>query len=417
LSVPDPTLLGEDVAAEITRLTEGRPLHVHFATDIKRVVRRVVAGASEIEAAFDTGFIVCGDQKTPVRELELELKTGDPTDLYRFGLALTQNYPVRLGILTKAERGTMLSSSEHASAVRARSPDLLDQTVDQAIGTIINACLGQFIANWPAFEGPDRTESVHQMRVAMRRLRAMLALFHHRFPCSEFKNIRAEAKRIASAMGDARNWDVFGTMMREGPNGALPFEPGFEPLMAAAEDRRQMGYDKVAELLGHVETTRFVLSVQAFVSRRGWRNALSGTELPRLTEPVADFATSCLERLHRQVCKRGKKLIDLPAEERHEVRIALKNLRYAAESFGNLFDHTGAIRSYTHAAARLQDTLGRFNDMVMINDLVGQLDTHADNSARAAGIIIGWYGRGVLEGDDALLDAWKLFRKAQPFWT
>jgi triphosphatase len=416
-SVPDPALLGEDVAAEIARLTEGRPLQVQFATDIKRSVRRVIAGASEIEAAFDLGFIVCGDQKTPVCELELELKTGDPTDLYRFGLTLTQNYPVRLGIMTKAERGTMLNSGEHASSVRARSLHLVDQTVDQAIGTIINACLGQFVANWPAFEGPDRTESVHQMRVAMRQLRATLALFHRRFPCTEFKNIRGEAKRIASAMSDARNWDVFAAMARVGQNGALPSEPGFEPLMAMAEDRRQMGYKKVAELLSHVETTRFVLSVQAFVSRRGWRNALSGTELPRLTEPAVGFAASCLERLHSQVGKRGKKLIDLPPEERHEVRIALKNLRYAAECFGNLFDNTGATRSYTHAAARLQEAVGSFNDMVMINDLVGQLDDDAGNFARAAGIIIGWYSRGVLEGDATLLDAWKMFRKAKPFWA
>ena len=53
----------------------------------------------------------------------------------------------------------------------------------------------------------------------------------------------------------------------------------------------------------------------------------------------------------------------------------------------------------------------------MINDLVGQLDTRAENSARSAGIIIGWYSRGVLEGDAALLGAWKSFRKAKPFWA
>jgi triphosphatase len=416
-SVPDPLLLGEDVAAEIIRVTDGRPLQACFVTDIKRVVRRVIVGASEIEVAFDTGFIVCGEQKSPVREIELELKTGDPTDLYHFGLSLAQDYPVQLGIMTKAERGTLLSSGAHTTAVRAVSPVLADQTVDQAIGAIISACLSQFVANWPAFEGPDRAESVHQMRIAMRRLRAALALFHHRFPCAEFKSVRAQAKQIASAMGEARNWDVLAAMVREGPSGAFPSEPGFEPLMAAAEAQRQIGYDRIAELLAHVETTRFVLSVEAFVSRRGWRNILPGAELPRLTEGASGFAAECLERLHRRVRKRGKKLIDLPPQERHAVRIALKNLRYAADFFGNLFDHGGSIRFYTHAAARLQDALGSVNDIVMVTDLVEQLDLDSENPARAAGIIIGWYGREALVNDAALRDAWRAFRKAKPFWT
>jgi CHAD domain-containing protein len=301
-------------------------------------------------------------------------------------------------------------------AVRAVEPALAGYTVDQVIGAIISTCVTQFVANWPAFDGADRIEAVHQMRVAMRRLRSALALFNRQFPCAEFKTIRADAKRIATAMGEARNWDVLEAMMREGPCGAFPSEPGFDLLMAAAETRRTTGYDKVAELLGHSETMRFVLSVEAFVAERGWRNALSSADLPRLTEPATSFAVASLHRLHRRVKKRGKKLIELPPEDRHQVRIALKNLRYSAEFFGNLFDHAGATRSYTRATARLQDALGNFNDIIMVTDLVEQLDTHAEVSLRAGGIVIGWYGRGALLHDAGLRDAWKRFRKIKPFW-
>ncbi len=416
-SVPDPLLLGEDVLAEIDRVTEGRPLKPCFATDIRRTVRRVLAGASEIEAAFDTGFVVCGELKSRVHEIELELKAGDPADLYQFGLLLARDHAVRLGIMSKAERGTLLSSGRHTIAARAVSPDLTAQTVDQAIGAIISVCLGQFVANWPAFEGPDRAESVHQMRIAMRRLRAALALFNRRFPCAEFQHVRAEARRIAAAMGEARNWEVLTEMVAKGPAGAFPSAPGFETLMAAAAARGQVGYDGIAELLAHVDTTRFVLSVEAFVSRRGWRNALSGTELPRLTEPASGFAAQCLERLHRRVRKRGRKLFDLSPQNRHSVRIALKNLRYAAEFFGGLFDRADSVRSYSRAAARLQDALGIVNDMVMATGLVEQLEVRGEDPARAAGIITGWYARGAMENDAALRDAWKTFRKAEPFWT
>jgi inorganic triphosphatase YgiF len=161
-----------------------------------------------------------------------------------------------------------------------------------------------------------------------------------------------------------------------------------------------------------------VLTVQTFVARRGWRNGLTGADLPRLTGDAAAFAADCLDRLHRRVRKRGRKLLELPGPERHQVRIALKKLRYAVDSFSGLFDDHGAARSYIRTVAKLQDGLGSYNDMQMTIALAGQLDTHGDlRAARAIGIMIGWYGRGGLAGDTTLHAAWTRFRRAEPFWS
>ena len=415
---PDPALMGEQAVGEILRVTAGRPLLPFFATDIRRVTYHVRAEASEIEVAFDSGFIIAGEQKSPVREIELELKSGDPADLYRFGLLLAETFPVRLGVMSKSERGVQLSSGDPATAVRAAASLSSGQTVDEAIGATITSCITQFIANWPAFDAGNGPEPVHQMRVAMRRLRSLLGLFQRAFPCAEFALLRAEAKRIASAMEEARNWDVFADLVRDGPLGPFAAEPGFAALLAAAGRRRDAGYETVKALLADAATTRFVLSAQAFVARRGWRNAVAGTELPRLTGPAPTFAGACLDRLHRRVRGRGRKLLDLPVAERHEVRIALKKLRYAADSFAPLFADPAGVRPYTRAAANLQDALGSFNDMQMTIDLARQLDTGGElPAARAIGIMIGWYGRGGVLGDADLHAAWTKFRKARPFWT
>jgi inorganic triphosphatase YgiF len=415
-AMPDLALLGPEAEAKIMRATQGRPLQPCFATDITRQVRRIVAGASEIEAAFDTGYVVSSGRKIPVCELELELKSGDPADLYHFGLSLLADFPVRLGIMTKAQRGELLSYGAHPVAVRAVSPPLAGQTVDQAIGAVISSCAAQFVANWPAFEGPDKAEAIHQMRVAMRRLRAALALFNRRFPCPKFVDLRATAKRIASAMGDARNWDVFDELLRDGPMAAFPAEPGFETVIAATTGLREAEYAAVARLLAQPETTRFVLSLEAFVARRGWRNALPGAELSRLTEPASGFAAECLARLHRRVRKRGESLLDLPPEQRHEVRIALKNLRYAADFFGELFGPSAVVKSYAQAAAKLQDALGAYNDAIMVTSLVSRLDIADSSAMRAAGIGIGWYTHSARNSDGALTEAWRTFRHARPFW-
>jgi inorganic triphosphatase YgiF len=415
-SVPDLALFGEDLARTLHRSLQDRPLRPSFSTDIRRVTRKAMAGGSEIEAAFDTGTIIAGSRRQAVREVELELKSGDPADLYQFGLTVASSFPIRLGVLSKADRGVALATEAAAASVRARQPALAGQTVDEVLGAIIAACIDHFIANWPAFEGGDQEEAVHQMRVALRRLRSALALFHRAFPCPEFVTLRAEAKRLASAMGEARNWDVFAALLQAGPMAAFPDEAGFEAVMAAAADRRKAGYSHVAGVIADPATTRFVLAAQAFVVRRGWRNALAVPDLARLAEPASHFAASSLRRLHKRVRKRGRHLMTLPAEERHEVRIALKNLRYAADFFGVLFDAEAKVRDYARQGSHLQDVLGAFNDTVMVADLVRQLPSDGADAARAVGLVLGWYGHAERTQDGSLQRAWKSFKAARPFW-
>jgi CHAD domain-containing protein len=254
------------------------------------------------------------------------------------------------------------------------------------------------------------------MRVAMRRLRSALGLFQRAFPCSDFVVLRAEAKRIASAMGEARNWDVFAYLVRAGPLQAFPDEPGFETLLRDLARLRDESRAAVATVLAQPETTHFVLSAEAFVARRGWRNALSGDDLPRLTESASSFAAESLERLHRRVRKRAKALLELAPEERHNVRIALKKVRYAADFFADLFEHASGVRAYAQAASKLQDALGNYNDMVMATELVQRLDTKSAGAAKAAGIIMGWFGREARTNDTSLREVWRSFRRVKPFW-
>lgn len=88
-----------------------------------------------------------------------------------------------------------------------------------------------------------------------------------------FAAFREEAKRIATAMEDARNRDVFSDLLRRGPRAMLPTETGFDVLMAASDRRREGGYASIRALLVDTTTKRFVLAMQTFVARCGWRTA------------------------------------------------------------------------------------------------------------------------------------------------
>ncbi len=414
---PDISLFDPRIAAEIERVTEGRPLEPRFETLVKRRIRHIRVGRSEIEVAFDEGAVIAGDRRLPIREIELELKSGEEIELYELAIRLVETLPLRLHVTSKAERGFVLVSGEHPQPVKASvSCYSADATLDEAIATIIGGSITHFAANWPALEEARHPESVHQMRVALRRLRAALGMFKRALPCPEFDAFRSEAQRIASALGLARELDVLKDLVTTGPQANFPQEASFETLLAALEKRRLSAFSHALVIVDEPATTLFLLRMQAFLEHDNWRGALSDEEQTRLTEPLCTFAADNLSRLHKLVLKRGKGLVELPDAERHKVRIALKNLRYAADFFGDLFSN-GKVQPYIHAVAQLQDLLGAHNDAVSIERLLHDIEgTAGAQGAKASGIVLGWYGRGTPLADADLRKAWKTFKRIKIFW-
>jgi triphosphatase len=310
----------------------------------------------------------------------------------------------------------MLAADDRPLPVRAAALQFsTDATLDDTIETIIASVLGQFVANWPALTETRHPESIHQMRVALRRLRTALAFFGRSLPCAEFGNFRAEAKRIASALAPARDLDAFRQLVDDGPLTRYADEgKSFEALLTTVEERRVTAYAIAQNMIDDPSTTRFVLKLRAFLAHRAWRNALSSVELLRLTEPATLFARETLEWLHKRALKRGHRLLRKPPEERHQARIILKNIRYAAEFFSPFF---GGARPYVRAVSKLQDGLGAFNDAASATHHLRDVEAAASpQAAKAAGIVLGWCGRGAISADDNLRQAWKSFKRTRPFW-
>jgi len=405
-AVPEPGLLGQEFAAAVAAAADGEELVLAYETDIRRITHRIIVPASEIELAFDAGYIIAGGAKTPVREIELELKSGEPAELFRLGIELANNFPVRLGTLSKSERGFLLLTQSEPEVARA-SPALDGSpSLDEAIFGLVSACMRQFTGNFAAFENGDSLNAIHQMRVALRRLRALLGLFHRGLRCAEFLGFREDAKQLARAMNGARDLDVFLALLRDGPAKVFPDEAGFESIIAECAARRAAEYEKIKNLLAAPETTRFVLSLQGALARRVWRNALAPEALTQLTAPAQVFAGQKIATMHQKIIKRGGKALNISPHERHALRIRLKKLRYAAESFAGVFEGKKQIRAFTRSAAALQDALGGFNDLITARGIVESL---ADQDARAAGIILGWCARGAAS-DEAVVESWRDFR-------
>lgn len=415
---PDIGLLGDHIARELRRTIGGRALEAQFETKLKRRVRHMSVGSAEVEVAFDEGEIIAGDRRAKVTELELELKAGGHSDYYAFAAQLVEKLPIQIETLSKSRRGTLLTRDERPYPAKARETHFpLTATFDDVVAIVIGDTLQHFLANWASLHDDIRPESIHQMRVALRRMRALLALFNREAPCDDFVALRAEAKRIASELGPARECDAFADLIAAGARAHFGDLATFAALDASVDARRVALHDDARQLIGAPACTHFVLKLQAFLAKRGWRNALPTDQLPRLTQPAGIFAAEALDRLRSRALTRGKNLAALPDEQRHELRISLKNLRYAAEFFGAFFADPATVRLYVRHVSRLQDLLGAHNDAISARASLDQIRAiESPETALAAGVVLGWFGSGAAVADHKLLQAWKAFRQAKPFW-
>ena len=406
--VPDLSVFGPVWQARLAEMAQGLELK-HIATaHITQNRRRF----NETAVTLETGFLHAGAQKLAFSELEI---TAEAPLLPDSALALATHFKLRQQPETLAMRAIRLAGGPAPSLRKAGAGLRGTPSLDEAIGEIIQSCLTQFRANWPVFYEGDEVGAVHQMRVSMRRLRSALGLFYRILPVSAFQTLRQEAKQIATVMGKARNWDVFITALQAGPMAVFAHEVGFAALEAQCEAHRQAGYKQVDELLKRPETTRFLLEAEAFLARRGWRTNLPADSLPHLAEPARLMAAQALERLHRKLRKRGKKLADLPVVERHLVRIELKKLRYNADFFGGLFKPEGRVQQFTKAATHLQEELGKLNDLATAEELIACLQGGSAEAQRALGIVLGWTAHAALGEPVALTSAWKNFLDAKLF--
>jgi triphosphatase len=110
---------------------------------------------------------------------------------------------------SKAERGFRLLTHKVPEASKA-PPIRVDRhaSAAEAFNRIVSATLMHLLANVDAAKRAD-VEGVHQIRVALRRLRAALAMFKQHLNPVMLGLFNDELRRLGNLFGRARDWDVF----------------------------------------------------------------------------------------------------------------------------------------------------------------------------------------------------------------
>ncbi len=255
-------------------------------------------------------------------------------------------------------------------------------------------------------------EGVHQMRVALRRLRAALLAFKGAIAPYERRRIAEDLAWLNEPLGAARNLDVFATQLLRPADADLDLHD----LRLAPEEARRAAYERVRERIMAPRYTAILLRLMRWFETCGWR--ADPGEGQDLAMPLGKLAPEVLDRRRRKVRRRGKGFRRLAPRERHKLRIAVKNLRYAIELLASLFAPS-EVEQYVRRLKRLQDDLGYANDVRVAHDLVAHLcppeDPHCA-TADAARRLLEQHDRALARGEPELCDHLRRLNRADPFW-
>ncbi len=363
-----------------------RPL---YRTDIRRLHRVLRTGGTVIEIAYDVGHIFAlnandpndvsaAEQSVVVDEIEFELVSGPPAALLALARKWAQRFDLWWDSRTKSERGMRLALGlTQVPAVKTQLPALTREASTTTVWQgAVQACLMQAVPNAAEISSGTATpEHLHQLRVALRRLRTVLRLLA---PWANDTASSEAALELEAAwrapflqLGTARDADVLKTLQ---PLWAAAGAPQFDGPAAPAPQ------DLGAVLRAPAFNDLLLRSLALVMPAQPARSAPTFSHPPPPTSPspsppsagdapsdhksasLESAAHALLRLAWRQVLKDAKVFAQASTEAQHRTRRRLKRFRYVFEVLMPLFKRKPSQRLLKAVCAAL-DALGTLNDL------------------------------------------------------
>ncbi|HZZ33609.1 MAG TPA: CHAD domain-containing protein [Phenylobacterium sp.] len=391
-------------------LPHGADLRPAFNVRVSRRQRTIRYKGALIEMALDQGEVCGGERKSPICEVELELKAGEPTMLFALARELSAAAPLYLAFDSKAALGQALVAGEPPAAIKGGHVQLDGEaSAGVAFQAVARSALAQIAANAALLRKTPSAEGVHQLRVGVRRLRSALTTFKPILEDEGLETLKTDLKWLSRNCERARSLDVFAEETLRPAEVADVQPAGLAALRDAIDLARRAAWAHAAEASTSERFRALMIDAAAWVETGDWRGQ------PGADAPIQPFARRALKRHLKTLEKRGRAARGGDDLSRHHLRIEAKKLRYAAEGFTDLYGEKRVRRHLRHLRD-LQESLGELNDLVTATPLIAALGLPSD-AAFAAGELVGMkaaHKPQLIARAEKALDR---LAAAEPFWT
>ncbi len=317
-----------------------------------------VHGEKVGELALDDTVIAIGEERRRLRltRVEVEVQPAWVDAMQPFVERLRRECGLQPATLSKFEAGLM------AAGISIPAPPDLgpiavspDSTLGELAYRVLRREAAAMLAHVPGTRLGEDIESLHQMRVATRRMRAGLEMFAAVLPVRAAR-LRAELGWLAALLGEVRDLDIqlgrFDDWTDEMPGdhrGAL------DELADLLAGHRVQARRALLEALDTRRYERLVAGLVAMLAQGPSLRSTACRELAVTTMPTL------IDEWHRAARKAaGRARRTGAATDYHRLRIRCKRLRYSLEFASGLYE--GELKGFVRQMTRLQDALGSMQD-------------------------------------------------------
>jgi CHAD domain-containing protein len=223
---------------------------------------------------------------------------------------------------------------------------------DTAFRVIARRYLGDLTANQAATCQGDPT-ALHQMRIALTRLRTAILFFSPMIADSQRSQVRDQLKWLNAHLGAVRDLDV-----------AIERIDTTSPLYRSWHKKRADSHRLLARALQSVRYRRLVEDTSGWIENGPWSIKRGKQATGERGSPIAAYGADRLAQWQQKLLKKSRKLMEMDPQKRHRLRLLNKKLSYSIEALKELFSDkrfSGLKISLKHLR-KAQRCLGQLND-------------------------------------------------------
>lgn len=203
-------------------------------------------------------------------------------------------------------------------------------------------------------------EALHQMRVAISRLRAAVVFFAPMTSDAAWPKLKTELVWLNALLGDARDADVIAALAHR-----KRYRKWAADIVGHDDRKHDRFYRRVVTGLRSKRFERLMGALSRWVECGPWLKRRDGKALRRRTESLRPYCQRKLEHWRTRLIRKGHHLAAMGGKRRHRLRIKAKRYRYALESLGDIGPPAARpkLRHLHKPAKELQRALGDLRDL------------------------------------------------------
>lgn len=281
-------------------------------------------------------------------------------------------------------------------------------TVTQGLHVIVENCILQILGNEAGVAYGQDPESVHQMRVGLRRLRSVHRLFRHIVTPSA--TLQREIDWLSLQLSAVRDWEVLASSTLPAVEADTPPDMALPSLRAAVTAKAQAKRKRASAIIRSARFARLGAALSAWTAALE-KQASSSSDDGESHISIKDFADRAMAHERTRLLKRGSRIDDPDPGLRHQLRIAAKKARYATEFFSSLYP-AKRVKAYAEPLLDLQDCLGAMNDFAVADRLLLELQKSKLALQAGANYVRGYLASNTMQQDRKLRKLWHRFELA-----